>query len=151
MRLPTEFLTPTDFEAFARRIVSIILGKEIIGFGEGKDDGIDGLDDINSPTIVVQAKRYQSRTPLNSFKKIVKREIDKIRNTAKKYEWNNNYEYVIVTSMDLNPLARKEIRDYAGSLIPSDKNIIDGVLLQDLADKQKFHETFVLYNLKEKN
>lgn len=61
MNIPTDFLTPTDFEKFSNRIAEIRFHKDIVEFGEGKDDGIDGLDDTIKPTIVIQSKRYQSR------------------------------------------------------------------------------------------
>lgn len=151
MRLPTEFLSPMDFESFANRIVSTMFEKKMFGFGEGKDDGIDGLDDIVHPSIVVQAKRYQSRTTPSKFKDIAKKEIDKIKKTAIEYNWNSTFEYIIVTSAELNPQTRREIRGYAGNLMSSDENIIDGIILKNLSDEDVFHKIFIDYKLKEKS
>ena len=51
-------LTTSDFEDFAIEIVKKKFGNNALhGFKEGKDDGIDGIDDIKSPTLIVQAKR----------------------------------------------------------------------------------------------
>lgn len=149
MNIPTEFLTPTEFEEFSNELVTALFHKEIIGYGEGKDDGIDGTDDIVCPTIVVQSKRYQTRTNPSSFTKIALNEIDKIKETSKKYQWNEDFEYVLITSAELNPASRKTIRDYAGSLMTTDKNIIDGALLKSLSNKDKYEKIFTSYNLKD--
>lgn len=151
MRIPTEFLSPSDFEEFANRVVSIIFNKNVIGFGEGKDGGIDGIDDTIHPTIIVQAKRYQSKMSPSSFKKLAKIEIDKIRKTACDNNWEENFQYVIVTSVELNPQTRKDIREYAGELISSEQQIIDGKLLKDFAYNDKLTKVFSDYGLLEKN
>ena len=109
MNIPTDFLTPTDFEEFSNRISEVLFNKEIIGFGEGKDNGIDGIDNIVTPSIVIQSKRYQSRTTPASFVKIAIKEIDKIRETSLKFEWEKKFEYVIVKSVKSNPISRKKI------------------------------------------
>ncbi|WP_413518328.1 hypothetical protein [Carnobacterium maltaromaticum] len=150
MNIPTDFLTPTDFEAFANRVSGILFNKTIIGFGEGKDDGIDGVDDIVTPTIVIQSKRYQSRTSPSSFVNTAKKEIDKIRMASSKYNWKNHYEYVIITSSKLNPASRKTIRDYAGELMSSDNNIIDGNVLKDFSFIKEYEKVFVDYDLIDK-
>ena len=150
MNIPTDFLNPTDFEEFANKISGILFNKKIFGFGEGKDDGIDGIDDIVSPTIVIQSKRYQSRTNPADFVKIALKEIDKIKETSLRYEWTEHFEYVIITSTNLNPTSRKTIRDYAEGLMSNDSNIIDGGVLKDLSCKEEYEEIFTYYNLKNK-
>ena len=107
MNIPTDFLTPTDFEEFANKISGILFNKKIFGFGEGKDDGIDGIDDIVSPTIVIQSKRYQSRTNPADFVKIALKEIDKIKETSLKYEWVEHFEYIIITWIPGTPNYKK--------------------------------------------
>ncbi|EFT90274.1 MULTISPECIES: AAA family ATPase [Enterococcus] len=150
MNIPTDFLTPKDFEDFSNRLVEILFGKNIIGFGDGKDDGIDGIDNIANPTIVIQSKRYQSRSSPANFVKLAKKEIDKIKLTAKKFNWKTSFEYIIVTSADLNPNSRNLIRKYAGNMMSSDENIIDGPFLKKLSDENRFHTLFVNFGLKDK-
>ncbi len=150
MNIPTDFLTPTDFEAFANRVAGILFNKTIFGFGEGKDDGIDGIDDILTPTIVIQSKRYQSRTSPASFVNTTKKEIDKIKKASSEYKWKNHYEYVIITSSKLNPASRKTIRDYAGELMSSDNNIIDGNVLKDFSLREEYKKVFTDYDLIDK-
>lgn len=150
MNIPTDFLTPTDFESFANQIAEILFSKRIFGFGDGKDDGIDGIDNIISPTIVIQSKRYQSRTNPADFVKIALKEIDKIKQASLKYEWTGHFEYVIITSAILNPMSRKTIRDYAEGLMSNDSNIIDGSVLKDFSNKKEYEEIFTFYNLKDK-
>ena len=151
MNIPTDFLTPTDFEEFSNRISEVLFNKEIIGFGEGKDNGIDGIDNIVTPSIVIQSKRYQSRTTPASFVKIAIKEIDKIRETSLKFEWEKKFEYVIVTSVKLNPISRKKIRAHAKELMSSDINIIDGGVLKDLSSNEKYEKIFIDFDLKKEN
>ena len=151
MNIPTDFLTPTDFEEFSNRISEVLFNKEIIVFGEGKDNGIDGIDNIVTPSIVIQSKRYQSRTTPASFVKIAIKEIDKIRETSLKFEWEKKFEYVIVTSVKLNPISRKKIRAHAKELMSSDINIIDGGVLKDLSSNEKYEKIFIDFDLKKEN
>ncbi len=150
MNIPTDFLTPSDFEEFANKISEILFNKKIFSFGEGKDDGIDGIDDIVSPTIVIQSKRYQSRTNPADFVKIALKEIDKIKETSLKYEWVEHFEYIIITSTNLNPASRKTIRDYAKGLMSDDINIIDGGVLKDLSCEEKYEKIFTKFDLIDK-
>lgn len=80
-----------------------------------RDDGIDGVDDIKNPSIVLQAKRWCDDKNKKTAVRLLKEEIDKICITKKnlKYNWTNPFSYVIVTSMGLLPSQLKEIRDYA--------------------------------------
>ena len=53
-------MTTSDFENFAIEIVKKKFeNKSLHGFKEGRDAGIDGIDDIKSPTLIIQAKRWQ--------------------------------------------------------------------------------------------
>lgn len=63
-------------------------------------------------------------------------EINKIKETSLKYKWTEHFEYVIITSANLNPISRKKIRDYAGELMSTDNNIIDGIALKSLSFKK---------------
>lgn len=151
MNLPTEYLSPDDFEKFANEIARIKFGKEIHDFGEGPDDGIDGLDDTINPTIVIQSKRLNQRTrPSNVLNKI-KEEISKINRTSEKYNWQSIFQYVFITSTSLNPNTRKEIRDLNVNYIISEDNIIDGEDLKYLSTQEQYIDIFKNYGLVKKD
>lgn len=147
MYIPTEFLSPDEFEKFANSIVGVLFNKRIICFGEGPDDGIDGLDDSKNPTIIVQSKRYQPSTQPSKFLGIVKSEISKLVETSKKFDYNENFDYVIVTSVKLNPSTRLAIRKLKPEWIKSDKNIIDATDLENYSKDPRHMHIFKEYNL----
>ena len=97
-------MTTSDFENFAIEIVKRkFKNSSLHGFKEGKDDGIDGIDDIKSPSLIIQAKRWQVTKNKTTAVKHLKEEIDKIALTKEKYGWVTDFKYVIVTSMGLSP------------------------------------------------
>lgn len=151
-------LSTDEFEQFAVELIKRKFEKENFhGFKEGRDDGIDGVDDIKNPSIVLQAKRWCDDKNKKTAVRLLKEEIDKICITKKnlKYNWTNPFSYVIVTSMGLLPSQLKEIRDYAdekcGSLIPSDDYIIHGSVLNELSNESKYSDIFEDHGLLIKN
>ena len=149
-------MTTSDFENFAIEIVKKkFKNSSLHGFKEGKDDGIDGIDDITSPSLVIQAKRWQVTKNRATAVKLLKEEIDKIALTKEKYGWKNDFNYVIVTSMDLSPANLKEIRDYADTIIPNaiptDDYIIFSSTLTTLSQHKEYSEIFIKYGLLEKD
>ena len=151
-------LSTDEFEQFAVELIKRKFEKENFhGFKEGRDDGIDGVDDIKNPSIVLQAKRWCDDKNKKTAVRLLKEEIDKICITKKKlkYNWTNPFSYVIVTSMGLLPSQLKEIRDYAdekcGSLIPSDDYIIHGSVLNELSNESKYSDIFENHGLLIKN
>lgn len=149
-------MTTSDFENFAIEIVKKKFDNSSLhGFKEGRDDGIDGIDDIASPSLVIQAKRWQVTKNHATAVKILKEEIDKIALTKEKYGWKNDFNYVIVTSMGLSPANLKEIRDYADTIIPNaiptDDYIIFSSTLTTLSQHKEYSEIFIKYGLLEKD
>ena len=72
-------MTTSDFENFAIEIVKRKFNNSSLhGFKEGKDDGIDGIDDIKYPSLIIQAKRWQVTKNKTTAVKHLKEEIDKI-------------------------------------------------------------------------
>ncbi|MHA6726355.1 ATP-binding protein [Macrococcoides caseolyticum] len=151
-----ESMDTNDFEKFAVELVKRKFNNERFrGFAPGKDDGIDGIDDIKNPTLILQAKRWtlskNSSTAINELK----REIDKIIKNIEKYKWDSNFRYVIVTSLKLTPNRCKEIRDYADekykNLIPSDEYIIYSSYLETLSNDEKYRDIFERFQLLEKD
>lgn len=147
MYIPTEYLNPDEFEKFANSIVGILFDKRIICFGEGPDDGIDGLDDSKNPTIIVQSKRYQPSTQPSKFLSIVKSEISKLVKTLEKFDYNVDFDYVIVTSVKLNPRTRQAIRNLKPEWIKSEKHIIDATDLENYSKDPCYIKIFKEYNL----
>lgn len=147
MRIPTEFLSPGDFEKFANKVVGTLFNKTIMSFGEGRDGGIDGLDDSVKPSIIVQSKRYQPTTQPSKLLRIIKSEISTLVETSKKNNFNNDFDYIIVTSARLNPKTRKEIRNLEKKWIKTDKHIIDANTLESLSENPSYTKIFREYNL----
>ncbi|MFS9448813.1 ATP-binding protein [Streptococcus cristatus] len=149
-------MTTSDFENFAIEVVKKkFKNSSLHGFKEGKDDGIDGIDDIASPSLVIQAKRWQVTKNHATAVKLLKEEIDKIALTKEKYGWEAGFNYVIVTSMGLSPAGLKEIRDYANkkipNAIPTDDYIIFSSTLTTLSQHKEYREIFIKYGLLEKD
>ena len=149
-------MTTSDFENFAIEIVKKKFeNKSLHGFKEGRDAGIDGIDDIKSPTLILQAKRWQVTKNKTTAVKHLKEEIDKIALTKEKYGWVTDFKYVIVTSMGLSPANLKEIRDYADEIIPNaiptDDYIIYSSTLTSLSQQKEYRDVFMDYGLLEKD
>ena len=149
-------LTTTEFENFAIEITKKKFNTPSLhSFKEGKDDGIDGIDDIESPKIIVQAKRWQVKKNHKTAVRLLKEEIDKLLSAKVKYGWKTKFRYVIVTSMGLTPAGLKEIRDYANEklpqVIPSDDYIIFASSLTTLSQDKGFKDIFETYGLIEKS
>ena len=149
-------MTTSDFENFAIEIVKKKFdNKSLHGFKEGKDDGIDGIDNIVSPTLIIQAKRWQVNKNHTTAVKLLKEEIDKIAQTKEKYGWESDFNYVIVTSMGLSPAGLKDIRNYADikipNAIPADDYIIFSSTLTTLSQQEKYKNIFINYGLLEKD
>lgn len=135
-----------EFESFANELCKIIFSNQRIhGFPRGKDDGIDGIDDIQRPTIVVQAKRW---TPGKTTARIaINEEISKIRATASKYHWDRGFKYVFVTSTGLPPNVQHEVLRNNSDLFPSDECLIDSARINDFASDLKFRNLYCQYGL----
>lgn len=149
-------MTTSDFENFAIEIVKKKFeNKSLHGFKEGRDAGIDGIDDIKSPTLILQVKRWQVTKNKTTAVKHLKEEIDKIALTKEKYGWVTDFKYVIVTSMGLSPANLKEIRDYADEIIPNaiptDDYIIYSSTLTTLSQQKEYRDVFMDYGLLEKD
>lgn len=149
-------MTTSDFENFAIEIVKKkFKNSSLHGFKEGKDDGIDGIDDIKSPSLIIQAKRWQVTKNKTTAVKDLKKEIDKIALTKEKYGWATDFKYVIVTSMGLSPANLKEILDYADKIIhnaiPTDDYIIYSSTLTTLSQQKEYRDVFMDYGLLEKD
>ena len=137
----------SDFEDLANQIVKInFKNSEIHGFSEGRDGGIDGIDDIKKPQIIVQAKRLNSSQ--SKVVTTIKEEIDKIKELASKNHYSN-LQYVIVTCANLSTANQKKIRDHAKNLMSSDRNIIDGKRLKEFSLQAEYYKIFCNYKLVE--
>lgn len=147
MRVPTEYLSPDDFEKFANRIVEKIFEKRILSFGEGADGGIDGIDDTKRPSIVVQSKRYQPSTTPKVFLNTIRDELAKLKKTSQDNGWSNDFDYVVVTSVRLNQKTTREIRELKPEWIKTDQHIIDGESLRRFSEIEEYKEIFENYNL----
>ena len=72
-------LETAEFEKFAIELVKRkFKNKNLHGFTEGRDNGIDGIDDMISHNLILQAKRSKANKTHTSAVKELKEEIDKI-------------------------------------------------------------------------
>ena len=149
-------LETAEFEKFAIELVKRkFKNKNLHGFTEGRDNGIDGIDDMISPNLILQAKRWKANKTHTSAVKELKEEIDKIACAKIKFRWTLPFKYVIVTSLDLTPNNLQEIRNYADIIIPkailSDDCIIFASSLTTLSQDNDFKDIFEYYKLIEPN
>lgn len=146
--LPTEYLSPSEFESFANKLVGILTNKKIQDLPEGPDGGIDGLDDSVNPTIIVQAKRFRSfRSTTENCNKILV-EIDKINELVATNNWPN-VEYYIVTSGELTITGITKIRKKAGGLFKhGDDNVISKTRLKELRDDERIQTLLEEFHLR---
>lgn len=146
--LPTEYLSPSEFESFANKLVGILTNTTIHDLPEGADGGIDGIDDHVHPTIIVQAKRFRSfRSTTDNRNKILV-EIDKINALVTKNNWPN-IEYYIVTSGELTASGIEMIREKAGTLFKhGDGNVISKTRLKELRDDKRLQQLLQEFHLR---
>lgn len=140
-------LNPEEFEHFAADIAKIKYGnEEIQTFAPGKDSGIDATDNVNSPTIVIQAKRWNPRKQISTAIDDMRKEINKIDNTASSFGWIDSFKYVVITSLEISPGRSKELIETAQNK-EIDFELIDGSKLQNLARNSKYKEVFEEFEL----
>ncbi|MCI1643305.1 MAG: restriction endonuclease [Bifidobacterium crudilactis] len=139
-------LDSEEFERFAVDLSKILFNnQQVHGFPEGKDQGIDGLDDSTNPTLVIQAKRW-SPYKTNAKKQVVE-EIQKIQQTAIDFSWTNDFHYVFVTSVGLTPQVQHDLRCEFPQLFPSDKYLIDKARINELSSAACCENVFRKYKL----
>lgn len=126
-------LSPIDFEDLSRDLLQKHLGVFLESFKAGKDQGIDlrySSDVENS--IIIQCKRYSS---IKDLKRELKKEVKKVEKLLPK-------RYIIVTSVDLTPKQKKDI-----------KNIFNGIklYLKDILGKKDINNLLGKFSEIEKN
>lgn len=140
-------LNPEEFEHFAADIAKIKYGnEEIQTFAPGKDGGIDATDNAKSPTIVIQAKRWNPRMQKSTAINNIQNEINKIDDTASSFGWINSFKYVVITSLEISPGRSKELIETAQNK-GVDFELIDGSKLQNLARDSKYKKVFEEFEL----
>lgn len=147
-------LSTSEFEEFAIALAQKRYNNNnIIGFAEGRDYGIDALDDIERPSIIVQAKRWQLSKNRKQALNLIKGEIEKILKTKKEFGWEEAFKYVFITSWDLTPKDLKCIRDFSKPYRKQIKNvdIIYASILSNLSKDEEYKKIFENHGLLEKD
>lgn len=129
-----------SFECFANELCSVLFNKSIHGFSRGADDGIDGIDNVLEPTIIVQAKRW-SPYKTNAFTEINK-EIKKIRKTIKARQWKGKIRYVIVTSTGISPEVQNKLRQMNRDLFCDDFCLLDYARINELSTRPELERVY---------
>ena len=94
-------LSPLEFEYVCQDIMQAMLQIPLRRFAPGKDGGIDLVDDLSNPGVIVQVKHYIN-SPYVALKQALKAELPKIRK-------QNPKQYFICCSQQLSPRQTKEI------------------------------------------
>jgi len=120
-------LSPFDFERLCCELLRIQQGLSFHTFREGRDGGIDILcaDDL-SGEIVYQCKRYADRNALFSE---LKDELPKVRRLKPS-------RYGLLTSLQLTPFDKQQIKDLFAPYVKSLDDIYDGCDLNALLEKE---------------
>ena len=109
-------LSPLEFEYVCQDIMQAMLQIPLRRFAPGKDGGIDLVDDLSNPGVIVQVKHYIN-SPYAALKQALKAELPKIRK-------QNPKQYFICCSQQLSPRQTKEIYQIFTEYMPSERNIV---------------------------
>ena len=142
-------LDEESFECFANDLCSSIFGKKIHGFSRGRDSGIDGIDDIKNPSIIIQAKRWTLYK--TTAYKAISSEIEKIKKTIHEKQWKKPIKYVIVTSAGLSPDVQNKLRNNYGDLLSEDKCLLDAARINQYSSDPNLQDVYRRYNLIDSN
>lgn len=142
-------LDEESFECFANDLCSGIFGKKIHGFSRGRDSGIDGIDDIKNPSIIIQAKRWTPSKRSAYYE--INTEIEKIRKTIHKMQWRGPIKYVVVTSAGLSPSVQANLRKNNVDLLSEENCLLDAARINQYASDQKLQDIFRKYCLIDAN
>ena len=116
-----QLLQPTEFEDLARDILQVKEGIFIESFADGKDGGIDfRYSTTNDKSVVVQVKRYKDAD--NLVKKLKNDELPKVKKI-------NPNRYIVITSCNLSPNKKEQIKKHFNPYI---KNTADIICEKDL-------------------
>lgn len=118
-------LSPIEFEALCKDVMSRLLSVKFHRFGSGKDGGIDLCNEKQE--IVVQVKHYIS-TPYSGLKSSLKKEIQKVKKSQPK-------QYYICCSNKLTPKNKNDIYEMFKDYMNGIGNIITAIELDDFLDK----------------
>ena len=154
MGIRADGLSAIEFEEFAIALAQKKYNNcNIFGFAEGRDHGIDAIDDIQRPGIIVQAKRWQLSKNRKQAIKLIKEEIKKILKTKEAFGWERAFKYVFITSWDLTPNDLKEIIDFSKKYYKQieEVDIIYASKLNVLSKDEKYKNVFENHGLLEKN
>ena len=154
MGIRADGLSAIEFEEFAIALAQKKYNNcNIFGFAEGRDHGIDAIDDIQRPGIIVQAKRWQLSKNRKQAIKLIKEEIKKILKTKEAFGWELAFKYVFITSWDLTPNDLKEIIDFSKKYYKQieEVDIIYASKLNVLSKDEKYKNVFENHGLLEKN
>ena len=135
-------LDEESFECFANDLCSGIFGKEIHGFSRGRDSGIDGIDDIKNPSIIIQAKRWTPSKRSAYYE--IDTEIEKIRKTIQNMQWRGPIKYVVVTSAGLSPSVQARLRKKNNDLLSDENCLLDASRINQYANDQNLQEIFLV-------
>jgi len=119
-----------EFEYLAKDIMQIILQRKFTRYKVGIDGGIDLKS--HEDNIIVQCKH------ISNFQSLKTKLLDGKDQVYKMSESGDLNQYYVFTSLELNPMNRKEICSMFSNFMSSEeKNIIDGLDINDFLDQKE--------------
>ena len=109
-------LSDVEFEYLCQDIMQRKLGVEMRRFAAGRDGGIDLVDNVDHPNVIVQVKHY-IKSPPSQLMNSLKKELPKV----KKYSPS---QYYVCCAKELTPQNIESIHSMFSDYMESDQNII---------------------------
>lgn len=123
-------LSPDDFEALCQDVISTVIGRQFERFKPGKDGGIDlRLLEAEKQTKIVQVKHSPGSYGPSS-KAMLQTEFNKATS-----RFGKDVQYLLMTSLGLSVVNKKEIVTISKGLIHSESDIIGVTEIEDILDK----------------
>jgi DNA polymerase III delta prime subunit len=130
-------LNDKEFEALSADLLSVVHGVQVERFKPGRDQGVDGRFFTPENTeVIVQCKHYLKSGYPSLFRKLKTEEVDKVKRLKPA-------KYVLITSLQLSRVNKKEIRKIFSPYIVRDDDVYGQDDLNSiLSDNPKIEEKF---------
>ncbi len=122
-------LNDVEFEYLCKDIMSRMLETKLQRFGEGRDGGIDLVDDVYRKNVIVQIKHY-IKTDVAGLLSALRKEVPKVKA-------NNPGKYYVCCSKELTPQNKSDIYAMFASYMESTQNIISLTDINDFLEEEE--------------
>lgn len=135
-------LNDREFEKLGGDIISEYFGVKVETFKAGKDGGVDGRFWLKGDKrVIIQCKHYLKTGYKGLFRKLKNEEVKKVKKLDPE-------KYILITSVELNPKEKEEIKDLFFPYIKREddvwgKNDLDGFLLKNEKIVEKNYKLWI--------